>query len=120
MSNREDYPTIGGNPIDGGLDAIAQLAEELTEDLAKERQLTQFLGVALREVMPVAERGRESLIMTSANSSENKDLNQRAVLADQAVQRAQCALNALGACHLSVEMLPATYFDDQFEVKFEE
>lgn len=120
MPNRENYPEVGDNPTDSNLQAITQIAEEMAEDLTKERQLAQFLGLSLRAVMPATERGLLSMIAMSATSPDDKSLNQRVELTNQAFQRAQHALDLLDGCHLSVEMLPDDHFDEHFEVKFEE
>ncbi|WJJ55236.1 hypothetical protein [Xanthomonas phage RTH11] len=94
---------------------VARL-ESLGIQIHEERKLTQFLGVALREVVPWAGNELGTLIEGQVTEQDQALVKE----AQQAVTRAETALAALRQTTLFIDNTPANAFDDEFRVTFEE
>lgn len=99
----------------------AETTEELTstqEQLHEERQLTQFLGLALRQVLPFAVNEVDSMY-DDAKADGEEVFADIAEQGSRSVHRARTALQRLDASALSVKDLEDDHFDDEFQIKFD-
>lgn len=93
--------------------------QKLTRDPESSSDLMQFLGVALRGVLPYAENEVGGL-WNSAHRDNDPALREEAQKGSEHITRAQAALNRLNETPLSIEEIEDDAFDDTFEIRFDE
>lgn len=109
------------------VEAFGPNSEELLKDLPqamrdqvqsakRQDDLTQLLGISLRDILPYAETQINTQGEQVNDSPESQDAYAAAFTN---LSRAQQALNVLNTTPLSVENLTNDLFDDEFEIKFD-
>lgn len=124
----------GFDRTQGNVSVPVHRLEELAIQIHQSNQLTQLLGVALREVVPYAQiyavqEARLALQQIHADISSDNMAETKGKLqavqdsyntARRRVHRAQDALSVLNSTQLFVENLPEDAFDDAFQLRFED
>lgn len=111
------------NTIDAAMGEIRKDISTITGGLRQRQQdadnLTQFLGVGLRGVLPYA---IESVVQRAyrAELAEDPELIASAERAKKDIQRAEAALSALRASPLGIEAYNDSDLDEEFQIHFEE
>lgn len=109
--------------IDKAMGEIRKDLSTITDGLRERQQetdnLTQFLGVSLRSILPYA---LESVVQRryQAEVNEIPEDQLSAELAGWRITRAEAALAALGETALNIDHLPDEELDDEFKIHFEE
>lgn len=118
-SFQERMEDIVENHMETTLDFLTDLGAEVEREAEKQNQLTQFLGVSLRGVLPYAEDAVLALHENYARDGEegSKDEVRKG---HQSVTRAQAALNHLETTPLAIKNMDDDIFDDAFEIVFDD
>lgn len=118
-SFQERMEDIIENHMESTFDFLTDLGAEVERETERQNQLTQFLGVSLRGVLPYAEDAVLSLSENYTRDGEegSKDEMQKG---HRCVTRAQAALNRLENTPLAIKNLDDDVFDDTFEIVFDD
>ncbi len=112
----EDTTPDRMTPTKGHVTVPISRLESLGVQIHEERKLAQFLGVALREIVPWAGNEIGNLICSEVTEEDRAEVNE----ASLAMVRAEAALAALSQTPFFIANTPANAFDDEFQIKFEE
>lgn len=82
-------------------------------------QLTQFIGLSLRAILPYAEREVQS-IDEVARRDNDETARAEAADGDHALKRARIALDTLNKTELSIANFDDAIYDEDFQVVFED
>ncbi len=98
---------------------LPQTVQEQVREAQEQGKLTQFLGVALRGVLPYAEQEVRS-IHEVARRDNDEEARAEAVDGDRVLARARVALDRLNDTSATIADLDDDVFDDDFQVNFED
>lgn len=98
---------------------LPESVQEQVREAQEQGKLTQFLGVALRGVLPYAEQEVHS-IHEVARRDNDEEARAEAIDGDRALIRARIALDRLNGTSATIADLDDDVFDEDFEVTFED